>query len=98
VGLLKLWNKREEILGKVTQAASTVVATARGAEAKEQAAGLAQGGGRAGGGAQAAQRVKNPLRFLGRDEWLALVPLQVFFFLCSASPTQIFSSMRTHIL
>jgi hypothetical protein len=78
VGLLKLWNKREEILGKMTQAASTVVASARGAEAKEQATGLAQGGGRScGGAAQAAQRVKNPLRFLGRDEWLALVPLQV---------------------
>lgn len=92
VGLLKLWNKREEILGKVTQAASTVVATARGAEAKEQAAGLAQAGGRAGGGAQAAQRVKNPLRFLGRDEWLALVPLQVFFFFGTVN-----RSMRTHM-
>jgi hypothetical protein len=99
VGLLKLWNKREEILGKMTQAASTVVATARGADSKEQAAGLAQGGGRScGGGAQAAQRVKNPLRFLGRDEWLALVPLQVFFWGgYSASLTQIFSNKKIHI-
>jgi len=75
VGLLKLWHNREQIWSTVAE---------RAAAAKR---GVGEGwrGGAGGGsnapstGQQAAQRVqlKNPLRFLGRDEWLSLIPLQV---------------------
>jgi len=67
VGFVKLWNKREEFWNTVAQTAAAKVAG--GGD------GLDCGGSAA--GPEQRVRMQNPLRFLSRDEWLSLLPLQV---------------------
>ena len=67
VGFVKLWNKREEFWNTVAQTAAAKVAG--GGD------GLDCGGSAA--GPEQRVRMQNPLRFLGRDEWLCLIELKV---------------------
>ena len=93
LGLVKLWNKREEILNTVAEKVaekrqeilSTVAekasvggGTARTGDAPAEVRGC-EPAEKHDTSQQVEHRVKlrNPLRFLGRDEWLSLVPLQV---------------------
>jgi hypothetical protein len=93
LGLVKLWNKREEILNTVAEK----VAEKRQEILSTVAEKASVGGGTARTGDAPAEvrgcepaekhdafqrvehrvKLRNPLRFLGRDEWLSLVPLQV---------------------
>ena len=93
LGLVKLWNQRQEILNTVAEK----VAEKRQEILSTVAEKASVGGGTARTGDAPAEvrvcepaeqhdtsqrvehrvKLRNPLRFLGRDEWLSLVPLQV---------------------
>ena len=72
VGLVKLWNQREEIWNTVAEKAKTASVGGGTARAGDDAAAASCEP------AETRVKLRNPLRFLGRDEWLSLLPLQVF--------------------
>jgi hypothetical protein len=78
-GLVSLWNRRDELWSIVAEKADGFVATHK-SSAGGPAAGLHTVAVSA--AVPRGVQVGNPLRFLGRDEWLALIPLQVCALYC----------------